>query len=208
MRISTIESIEPRLQKIESRESSLTEREIALNLPLAEQNERYENLRKGYVSLKLIEDNFEYEFKPTTRESFISQFRGLQSNYGIDRLSLDDISDRDKIEKYFSELIPLIQLRWSSIGEYKRIWKSRRMEYRQEINTLLDTDMKKLAENIDVIDQSKWVESVDIVFEKLEKLVNDIEDLLTSTESLQTEMEELFKHREDIFVKAHKLFEM
>jgi len=208
MKISTIESIEPRLQEIESRESSLTERELALNLPLTEQNERFEKLRKGYVSLKLIEDNFEYEFKPTTRESFMSQIRGLQLNYGIDRLSLEDTSDRDKIEKYFSELIPLIQVRWSSIGGYKRLWKSRRIEYQKEINSLLDTDMKKLAENIDAIDQSKWVESVDIVFAKLEKLVNDIEDLLTSTESLQTEMEDLFKLREDIFVKAHKLFAM
>ena len=208
MKISAIESIAPRLLKIESRENAITDREIALNLPLAEQNDRFEKLRKGYVSLKLIEEELAREFQPITGETFQSLKERLQTKYNIDRLRFDNILDRDKIEKYFSELIPLIQTRWSSICGYKRLWKNRRIDYQQQIDKLLNVDMKKLAENIDAIYQSKWIESVDIVISKLDKLIQDIEDLLTSTESLQTEMEELFKLRGDIFVKAHKLFEM
>jgi hypothetical protein len=208
MKLSAIESIAPRLQKIESRENAITDREKALNLPLAEQNDRFEKLRKGYISLKLIEEELASEFQPITRETFLSLLGSFQIKYGIDRLRFDNILDRDKIERYFSELIPLIQTRWSSICGYKRLWKNRRIEYQQQIDTLLNNDMKKLAESIDAIDQSKWIESVDIVISKLEKLIQDIEELLTSTESLQTEMEELFKLREDIFAMAHKLFEI
>lgn len=135
-------------------------------------------------------------------------FKILNNKYNIETIKFENNNERDKLEQYFSELIPLIQTRWSSICGYKRLWKSRRMEYRQEINTILDTEMKKLAESTDAVDQTKWVETVDKVIARLEKLITDIEDLLALTESLQAEMEDLFKQREEILVIAHKLFAM
>ena len=118
------------------------------------------------------------------------------------------MDDRNKVEQYFTELIPLIQNRWSSICGYKRLWKIRRLEIRQKVINLFDSDFKELSEEININDQTKWFEKANSVFSILDKLIKDEEDLLASTESLQTELEELFKQREEIFVIAHNLFAM
>ncbi|MFZ4724293.1 MAG: hypothetical protein ACOYMD_02500 [Paludibacter sp.] len=208
METIAFENIQQRLDQLDNREIKLTERELTLEMPLSEQNERFEKLRKGYVSLRLIENEAENEFQPLTRDTFELMLKILKNKYNIDDIQLEKLDDRNKVEQYFTELIPLIQNRWSSICGYKRLWKERRIGYRQAINTLLDNDIRKLAENIDANDQSKWINNVEIIFSKLDKLIKDIEDLLTSTESLQTELEDIFKQREEIFVKADLLFRM
>jgi len=209
MALNAFENIDQRLNLLDNREIKMTERELVLEIPLSEQNERFEKLRKGYVSLKLIENEVENEFKPLTRDLFLQTYNDLNIKYNV--LSEVDYKKeeyRDNIEQYLVELIPLIQNRWNSICGYKRLWKSRRLEIRQKVFNLFASDLKELSEEINNNDQSKWLEKANLTFLTLDKLIKDEEDLLTTTESLQTELEELFKQREEIFVIAHNLFAM
>lgn len=193
---------------MDERDKKLSERELALDKPVSEQNERFEKLRKGYVSLRLINDDTETEFQPSTRDTFELMLKILKNKYNIDTIQLEKLDDRNKMEQYFAELIPLIQNRWSSICGYKRLWKERRVEIKNNILSLINADLNELLTCKNSFEPTKWLEKANLLFSSLDKLIKEEEDLITLSESLQTELEDLFKQRDEIFIKADRLFGM
>ncbi len=207
MENNILTDIKKRIDNLDDRGIELTNKELALKKPVEDQNEKFEKLRKGYASLNLIDE--EIDFTPITRELFKIELDRLKNKYSISNSELKYTKeDRDNIEKYFSELIPLYTYRWITICQYKKIWKLRRVELRKQENLLLENEYKNLRNTKTEINQISWKEQAKKVFTSHTILIEEQEKLITSEEDLQIELESIYRLKEEIFIHAHKLFEL
>ena len=202
--------MQERISRLEIRDDKLRERVFVIEQSLGEQNERFENLSKGYLLLGLFDNKMDEQFDLLTREMFQKEKQKLEQQYsisltGILRKKHDKYSVHDANEKYISDLLYLMTIRWNTIIEYKNLWKKERMEHRESFIGFYE-DLLKLEKQDENLEQLVWFEKTTLVFEKQSSLILEQERLISLEEELQSELETSFKDRENLYIKAVQLF--
>jgi len=176
-----------------------------INQQLQSQNDKFDELWKGYRVLGLLE-NWDKTESPITREMFNVELEKLQEklhkHLELKNSEFDKHEFRDVLEKHIISILDLLSLRWWSINQYLKLWSNRRLDYRKnELN--LRSDYKKLENERKIeLFKSKTESLVKHHTELIEKQL----EILTAEDELHSEMEKIYNLREKFFNLLSELF--
>lgn len=123
----------------------------------------------------------------------------------IYKKDLDIIKDQERI---IAKQITLFTNRWNSICELKKLWRNRRVEYRNSEILLIENEFSQLDKLKRNITKESFIEKVESLFTEYIKLIEEQEKLITAEEDLQKELDQLILMREEKFNLAIKYLSM
>lgn len=195
--------------EIETRDEILWKREKALGELMAEHNEKFEKLRKGYVKLGVINEiQFEYS-EPMILVKFQKEMELMQERFESINKNPKTIEEKNifhnELEKYIADMIILYSRRWNTIISYKNLWRQERSELRKK-ELGLEKEYIALEKLDEKTSKSKWMELAENLFNKHIPLIEEQKKRLLLEEEQQNELESILKSREQLFKLAEQLF--
>lgn len=195
-------------EELDIRDKKLIESELELKGLIVEQNIRFENLRKGYKALGLLDESQDEIFVRITREEYYQKLQILGERYEMinnNPQTREELYEaRNELEKYVVDSILLMGDRCNTICAYKNLWNHERAEKRKIELELITNDCVALEKS--QMEQSKWIEFANQLFYKHNLLIKEQERLIFGEEELHNELKSIYQLKENIFILAQKLF--
>ena len=169
------------------------------------QNLFAEKIWKGYKVLNLVSE--ENACETILRKDFSVELKKLEREYNGKIKSVANDSDRQNItEKFIADAMTLLTNRWNTVCEFKRIWRNRRCELRQNELELIENEYAQIIENDmeDSLVRQHW----ETLFAKHQQIIEEQEKLIIVEEEALNELEFIFDQRDNLLKLAAKLFEM
>jgi hypothetical protein len=194
------------MNKLSNKQEQLFQKAHRIKDIVQIQNDKFEQLWKGYHVLGFL-DNFDKNgVSPITRETFNTEFtklaKELDELLNNSNLQSRKSEFRDIVEKQIVTILGLLNVRWGSIVEFIKLWSNRRNDiHKGELN--LQSEYEKLVKekNIEIFIQK----TEKLTYKQIELIEKQIE-LIDAEDELYSEMEFIYKVRENLYPLSTELF--
>lgn len=192
------------INELDERQEKLRIRETRLVELLDKQNERFEKLWKGYKKLGLVDMQQEL-IKPMLQQEFYKELKVFETYF--DEISIQSLNKKNlqnTLEQNIADLLTLLQSRWNTICAYKKLWRERRVRFRQEEIFLIENDYSTLSKSD--MNNSLWFGQAHKLILRHKQLFEEQKKLIMVEEEQQNEFESIYEWREYLFTIAEQLF--